>query len=149
MTPAVLFPFVAAVILIAKSVFFNLRALQPAKDFQANEELVFDVQGKTLIEAVRYDIAVRIWLYGRNLQFSTSKLFYLHRAIRNFAAFILALLLISSVFALAITPASGLLQTRWAFVLGGVLVIAALILDPVAEKFGKMWVRPKSPETKS
>ena len=140
--PAFLIPFLAPVVFIAKSAFFCLRALQPAKDFQSNQELVFDIQAKTLIESLRYDIAVRIWLYERTLQFSTSKLFYLHRAIRNFAAFIIAVLLVSlALFMLASShrPVGPRITIAFA-----VLLLIAFFLDPLAEKLGETWVKKSS-----
>lgn len=141
--PSVVLPFLAAVILIAKSVTFSLKALQPVKAFLPNEELAFDVQKKTPIEALRYDIATRIWLYERNRQFSTSKLFYLDRAIRNFAAFIFPLLFIGFILVFVTIPSGGLIGTWWKFGFGLALLIASLVLDQVAEKFGKKWVRRK------
>lgn len=137
--PTYLIPFMAPLVVIAKSAFFCLKALQPGKDFQSNEELVFDVQEKTLIDSIRYDLAVRMWLYEQNLQFSTSKLFYLHRAIRNFAAFIVSLLLISlAVFMLASShrPIGPRITLTFALFL-----LLMFFLDPLAEKLGKIWVR--------
>lgn len=140
--PAFVIPFLAPVVLIAKSAFFCLRALQPAKDFQSSEELVFDIQGKTLIESLRYDVAVRIWLYEKTLQFSTSKLFYLHRAIRNFAAFIITLLLVSiALFMLATSHRPIGLRITSVFAL---LLLLTFFLDPLAEKLGGTWVKRSS-----
>jgi hypothetical protein len=138
--PTVVLPVLAAIILIAKSAFYSLEALQPVKDFEPSEKFVFDVQEKTPIETLRYDITNRIWLYQRNRQFSTSKLFYLDRAIRNFAAAFIVPLLISLVLVLVIIPRGGAIGTL-GFGIG--LVIASLVLDPVIENFGKKWVRRK------
>jgi hypothetical protein len=140
--PTVVLPVLAAIILIAKSAFYSLKALQPVKGFVPSEKFAFDVQEKTPIEALRYDITNRIWLYQRNRQFSTSKLFYLDRAIRNFAAFIVPLL-ISFVLVLVTIPRGGTIRTRWTVGFGIALLIASLALDPVTEWFGKKWVRRK------
>ena len=103
---------------------------------------MFVIQAKTLIESLRYDIAVRIWLYERTLQFSTSKLFYLHRAIRNFAAFIITLLFVSlALFMLASSHRPIGPRITVAFAL---LLLLAFVLDQLAEKLGETWVKRSS-----
>jgi hypothetical protein len=140
--PAFLIPFLGPVVFLARSAFFCLKALRPAKDFQFNEELVFDIQEKTSIEFLKYDIAVRVWLYERTLQFNTSKLFYLHRAIRNFSAFIIILLLVSlALFALA---GSHRPMGVWITVMFALLPLLAFCVDPLVEKLGGIWVKRSS-----
>jgi peptidoglycan/LPS O-acetylase OafA/YrhL len=137
----ILVPLISAVVLIAKSVFFNLRTLQPMQNNEANTELVFDVQEKDFVEALRYDIAVRIWLYDMNRQFHTSKVFYLHRAIRNLAGFIVAVLITSLVSTFLLTRANWFLHSRWMLGFSVALLLFSLLLDPLSERFGKLWVR--------
>lgn len=134
--------FLSGVILIAKSAFYSLKAFQPLRRNVPSEKFAFDVQGKTPIDVLRYDIINRIWLHQRNLQFGTSKLFHLYDAITNFAAFIVSLL-ISASLVLATILWGGPNWSWWTVRFSIVLLIASLVFDRVAEKFGKLRVRPK------
>jgi hypothetical protein len=144
--PVILLPLASAIVLIAKSVFYNLRTLQPMQNNEGSPELVTEVQGKEFVETLRYDIAVRMWLFEKNRQFHTSKVFYLHRAIRNFGGFIVAVLLTSLVIALAVSPYGRLMQSRWNLAFGVPLLVLSLILDSLAEWFGDVWKHPTSAE---
>lgn len=137
----ILIPLLSAVVLISKSVFFSLRTLQPMQNNEASSDFVFDVQANNFTDTVRYDVAVRIWLFDANRQFHTSKVFYLHRAIRNFGGFVVAVLSTGLVMMLLLTRANRLLHSRWAFGCGAVLLIVSVLLDPLSEKRGKLWVR--------
>jgi hypothetical protein len=142
----ILLPLASAAVLIAKSVFYDLRTLQPMQNNEGNPELVTEVQSKGFVETLRYDIAVRMWLYENNRQFHTSKVFYLHRAIRNFGGFIVAILLTSLVLVLAVSPYGRLMHSRWNLAFGVPLLVLSLILDSLAEWFGEVWKHPKSAE---
>ena len=136
----ILIPLLSAVVLIAKSVFFSLRTLQPMQNNEGSSDFVFEVQPKDLTDTVRYDLAVRVWLFEANRQFHTSKVFYLHRAIRNFGGFVVAVLSTGLLMMLLLTRANRLLHSRWAFGCGAVLLIVCVLLDPLLEKRGKLWM---------
>src|SRR5439155_21944102 len=64
----ILIPLLWAVVLIAKAVFFSLRPLQPVRYNEASSDFVFEVQAKDFTDTIRYDVAVRIWLFEANRQ---------------------------------------------------------------------------------
>ena len=142
----ILLPLASATLLIAKSVFYNLRTLQPMQNNEGNAELVTEVQGKDFVGTLQYDIAVRMWLFDKNRQFHTSKVFYLDRAIRNFGGFIVAVLLTSLVLVLAVSPYGHLMHSRWNWAFGVLLLVLSLVLDSLAEWLGDVWTYPKSAE---
>jgi len=113
---------------------------------EGNAELVTEVQGKGFVETLRYDIAVRMWLFEKNRQFHISKVFYLDRAIRNFGGFIVAVLLTSLVLVLAVSPYGRLMHSRWNLAFGVSLLVLSLLLDSLAEWRGDVWKYPKSAE---
>jgi hypothetical protein len=135
----IIIPLICAVILISKSVYFCLRTLQPMQNNEGTPEFASEVQDKDIIATLRYDIAVRIWLYEANRQFHTSKVFYLHRAIRNFGTFVVTVVGTGLVMVLLLTRANRLLHSWWALVSGTLLLIFSVAFDRLAEKRGKLW----------
>lgn len=136
----VLLPSIAAMVLLGKSVWFSLATLRPFKLYQANQEFIYDVQGKSEVEALRYCIEVKIWLYDRNVPRNTEKLFFLDRAIRNFAASIFILLLTTPML-LVLIRTGGSRPNCFLILLALIPLIVSVVLDRVAERFSKMWNR--------
>jgi hypothetical protein len=134
----VLLLFVAAILLVVKSVYFSLRALEPSKGHGATPDFVFEVQKKSVEETLKDEIAVKIWLYYMDVPRNTLKLFRLHRSIRNFAVFILNLLVISAIL-LVLVKANGLTPNCLTYSLAATALLISILLDPVAERLSKLW----------
>lgn len=129
---------ISAILLLGKSVYFSLRALAPAKTYQASEDLVFNVQAKTYQDTLRYQISVKIWLYRLNVSLVTSKVLNVHRALRNFGWFVLVLLVSSGVLA---ALASSMISSSSCllYVFGIALLLVACAVDPIAERLSPIW----------
>lgn len=133
-----LLPFVAAILFIVKSVWYNLMVFEPAKLYRATPDLVFDVQDKTFEEALRYAVAVKLWLFEINVPLNTQKLFYLDRAIRNFVGFIFTLLL-GGIVIIALLKNGGPPTDYALYSAEALAFLAVIFIDPVSERISKLW----------
>lgn len=146
--PPSLSPFLLALfggslaIMLAKSVYYSLKTVEPSKGYQVNEEFVFEVQEVAYIQALRQDLAEKVWLYRKNVPLISRKLFYLHRAVRNLAAFIIVFLSLSFV-SLFLRTKPGLAQHPLTYGLGCVLFVASMGYDAVAERRGDLWKKSR------
>lgn len=123
---------------LIKSIYYSLKVIEPLKGYQANEELVFNSQRDDVKEFLRQDIVDKVWLFQKNLSFVNSKLFYLHRAVRNIAAFIVVILLMGFVFFIfRLNPA--LVNHYFAYIGSGVVVLLLAVMDTVSEQKSKLW----------
>lgn len=126
--------FCSAVVLLAQAAYFSLKALVPLLGNQVNEELIFDLQRYKYIEAIRYDIAVKVWIYQRSVPFNNTKLFYVQAAFKNIVKFVILLMLMGF---LIITVK--ILGEAIAFILVAVLLVILFVWDPRVERFGVSW----------
>ena len=138
---AVLLPFLAGILFLLKSVWFNLMVFKPAKLYRATPELIFDVQGKTPVDASRYVIGVKLWLLEMNVPQNTEKLFYLARAIRNFTGFIFTLLL-SGIVMIAWSKTGGSPRDYTLYAVEVLALLTVVLLDPIAERISNLWKSP-------
>jgi hypothetical protein len=130
-------------VMLVKSINYSLKTVQPLQGYQANETFVFDVQGELYAEALRQELVAKLWLYQQNVSVVTRKLFYLHRAVRNLAAFITVFLFLSFVsLFLRINP--DLAQHHILYVVGFVLFCSSLLLDYVVEERSVLWSREQN-----
>lgn len=132
----------AAVILLAKAAYCALRAVGPLKSARMTPSFIFEVQKDKLLDAIRYDIAAKVWILEENKALNTLKLFRLHRAIRNITVLIWmilatggSLLFIEKVASVTPSNLAVCVSTFLALlILGG-----SVILDPIVEKLGNFW----------
>lgn len=137
-TWTVLLPFVGGILFILKSAWFSLMVFEPIRMYRATQDLVFDTQEKSSVEALRYMIAVKLWLFELNVPKNTLKLLYLDRAMRNFTAFIFTVLL-SGVVLIALLKTGGPPRDFTLYLVEAVMLLVVVMLDPVSEKLGKLW----------
>lgn len=126
--------FCAAVVVVARASYLSLTCLVPLLGNQVSVDLIFELQQYPRLEALRYDISVRIWVYERTVQINNKKLFYVHLALKHIV-YLIVLLLLAGFFIIAVK----LIGEVLAFILGLVLLVALVVLDPSLEKFGVSW----------
>jgi hypothetical protein len=126
--------FCSAVVVLTRAAYFSLKAVVPLLGNQVNEELIFDLQRYGQVEAIRYDIAVKIWVYQRMVPINNTKLFYVHAALENVVGFVVLLMLVgfSALTVKIIGEVVG-------FILVVILLLILFVWDPRVEKFGVSW----------
>jgi len=130
--------FSTSILLLAKALFYSVRALWALKGNELNAELPFDLQCLDSVQSIRTELAWKIWEYYELLPLSNQRLFWVNRAQRNvvwaFVAFLC--LAVESFLSIQINLP---LNTAGGIVLGSALAAGIIFLDPIAEKLGNVW----------
>lgn len=124
----------SGVFVLAKAAFFSLKALVPLQGYRASFELIFELQQYPHVEAIRYDIVVRIWVYERTVPINNGKLYNVQVALENIV-YLIVFALLASFFVIAF----GLLGEALAYTLGFIIVIALLVFSFTLDKLGASW----------
>jgi hypothetical protein len=127
--------FVMAIIFLWKAAMFGIYIIRGLKGYRAIPDFVFEVQNSEYKEAVRNEIALRIWEYRKSLAPTNQRLFWLDRCQRNAAVAIMLLALVGA--GLAVADSMQLQVPEW-LSWSALLVLGAgaVVWDPVVERFG-------------
>ena len=136
---------IAVAIQLTKSALFSLMAIRPGRAFYEDPvALVKERKGQDYAAALQADIELMLWLYGKTIPVNTRKLFYVDRAVRNFAgAAVVALL--AAILPLLISlltdtgPPARQIMCEVSICVGFLTVLLALASDQLIERFDHTW----------
>ncbi|MBA7705460.1 hypothetical protein ES703_114290 [subsurface metagenome] len=130
--------YITSILFLLKSVLFAIKALWTLLGYELNPDLVYNLQKLSKIDALREEIAWKIWEYYELLKTSNKRLFLVNRAQRNmFAAIVASAFLGVGWFFLEQMP----IQVPKCVVIFLIVLlpILAIFSDVVLERFGKKW----------
>ena len=127
--------FIGSVAFLAKGAIYGISIIRGLKGYRATPEFVFDIQNQSYEEAIRDEIALRIWEYRKSITPNTRRLFWLDRCARNT---VMAIILFGSVGASIAIFKSMTVVIPVCVSWGAAIVVVAVFLlsDRVVEKFG-------------
>lgn len=91
---------------LLKSLYYSIKTMSVSKVNRLNTDIIYEIQDKNFTEAIKYEVAWKIWEYKQLIPFHTSKLFLINRCQRNFFISILIIVIIT-----ALLPFNALLQS--------------------------------------
>lgn len=131
----VLIWFGGSVAFLAKGAINAIRIIRPLKGYRAIPDFVFLIQNQSYEDAIRDEIALRIWEYQKSLTPNNRRLFQLDRCARNTVMAIFLLVLVGASIATSESVAVAIPSSvNWGALV--VVVAAFFFWDKVVEKFG-------------
>jgi hypothetical protein len=130
--------YVTTIVFLLKSVVFSLQALGVFQGNEITPELIFELQDKSEIDALREEVVYKIWEYYQLLPIGTARLFRVNRAQRNILASIVAFLVLGVVW--LVSEEISLAVTEWFnIVVIFSSILALLLLDFIVESWNSFW----------
>lgn len=133
--------YVTTIVFLLKSAVFSFQALGVLKRNEVTPDLIFELQEKTEVDALREEVAYKIWEYYQLLPIGTTRLFRVNRSQRNILAAIVTFSLLGIIW--GISEKTDLAVTEWLNILVvSISLLGVLLLDTVAESWSNFWYWP-------
>ena len=131
-------PYVVTILFLLKSALFAFKALGAMKRYEVTPELVFELQGKSEINALREEITYKIWEYNKLIPVGSTRLFWVARAQRNILAAVVTFSVLG--ISLILLKKTDLHLAEWLNIfMIAVSIISIFLLDFVVEKWSSFW----------
>lgn len=126
------------IVLMVKSLIYFVGTLKVYRSHQLNEQIVFDIQKKDIVNSLQYEIDSKIWVLKRIRQPNTGLLFSLYRAQLNLIWCIISLLLLVLLMFIDSRMRCSSLHNL-DYILGIVLLCISIVFDPIRDRLGGFW----------
>jgi hypothetical protein len=130
--------FSSSLLLLAKSLFYAVKALWALKGNELTADLPYDFQSLSPMESIKEELAWKIWEYYELLPVSNQRLFWVNRSQRNLLFAFTAFLCLGAE-SFASVHMNIVMNTSLAVSLAVILGISIILLDPISERFGNLW----------
>lgn len=130
--------YIISVLFLIKAVLFAVRVFWVQKGNELTPDLIYNLQKKTGIEALKEELQWKIWEYYEILPLTSTKLFWLNRSQRNTVMAIITLMILGLILFLKINICIEI-TTLFKYLLLFFLVLLFLFIDSIFERFGNVW----------
>lgn len=127
--------YAAALMFLLRGAYYCVRTVSPQKYYVITPDMIFDLQSGSRINALRSEIAHKIWQYERDIVPNSAKLYWLGRGQRGLFLGV-ACLLVTALLTWVHKEHPLNLPLSGAIVSGIVVVTAFFVVDPIVERAG-------------
>lgn len=132
--------YIVSVLLLIKAVLFAVRVFWVQKGYELTPDLIYDLQTKTDIQALKEELKWKIWEYYEILPLTNTKLFWLNRSQRNTVMAIITLMILGLILFLKINICFEINSLVKSLLLLFTLLVI-IFVDIIFEFLGSFWNR--------
>lgn len=132
--------YIVSVLLLIKAVLFAVRVFWVQKGYELTPDLIYDLQTKTDIQALKEELKWKIWEYYEILPLTSTKLFWLSRSQRNTVMAIITLMILGLILFLKINICFEINSLVKSLLLLFTLLVI-IFVDIIFEFLGSFWNR--------
>lgn len=80
-----------------KAIVYSIKSIGISQTYEMSHDTIYEIQEMSLLDSLRHEIALKIWVFNKMIPHNTHKLFWVNGGLRNLLFGIISLLLLGSI----------------------------------------------------